>query len=218
MTKIGFWNNKGGVGKTTCATNFAYILADSGQKVLAVDCDTQSNLVNFFNSEYDGSEVVLGTRYKNISVAQMNAQAFENIDEIGKNYDYVIVDLPPTLNDEVKSIISHCDFAFIPLELGKYSIDGVTTAVNFIHSTAAKLGGVFITKYFKENKTHSQLLEILRESLGSDLLTAIMPFSMTIQNSPNHDLTAFEYMKWNSTVVALGDLFSEILERSKING
>jgi len=44
VTSIAFFNNKGGVGKTTLACNFAAHLArDKGQRVVVVDCDPQAN-------------------------------------------------------------------------------------------------------------------------------------------------------------------------------
>lgn len=40
---ISFFNNKGGVGKTTISTNVAHYFSQRGQRVLYVDCDPQCN-------------------------------------------------------------------------------------------------------------------------------------------------------------------------------
>ncbi len=56
MKKIAFYNNKGGVGKTTTVINIAYTLSKLGHSVLVVDCDSQQNSSRFFLSEsYDGN-------------------------------------------------------------------------------------------------------------------------------------------------------------------
>ena len=45
---ISVFNNKGGVGKTTYLYHLAHLLAESGKKVLCVDCDSQCNLTAYF--------------------------------------------------------------------------------------------------------------------------------------------------------------------------
>ena len=56
MKKIAFYNNKGGVGKTTTVINVAYTLQTQGYKVLIIDCDSQQNSTRFFISEqYEGN-------------------------------------------------------------------------------------------------------------------------------------------------------------------
>ena len=51
MKIIAFFNNKGGVGKTTLVYHLAYMLAEQGYKVLAADLDPQSNLTAMFLEE-----------------------------------------------------------------------------------------------------------------------------------------------------------------------
>ncbi len=51
MIKIAFFNNKGGVGKTTLVYHLAFMMADKGRRVLMVDLDPQSNLTAMCLSE-----------------------------------------------------------------------------------------------------------------------------------------------------------------------
>jgi cellulose biosynthesis protein BcsQ len=51
MKTIAFFNNKGGVGKTTLVYHFTYMLAESGHRCLAVDLDPQTNLTSMFLSD-----------------------------------------------------------------------------------------------------------------------------------------------------------------------
>ena len=51
MKTIAFFNNKGGVGKTTLVYHLAYMMADRGDTVLAVDLDPQANLSSMFLTE-----------------------------------------------------------------------------------------------------------------------------------------------------------------------
>ncbi len=51
MRTVAFFNNKGGVGKTTLAYHLAALIADRGETVLAVDLDPQANLTSMFLEE-----------------------------------------------------------------------------------------------------------------------------------------------------------------------
>jgi len=51
MKSIAFFNNKGGVGKTTLVYHLAWMIADQGHSVLAVDLDPQANLTSMFLQE-----------------------------------------------------------------------------------------------------------------------------------------------------------------------
>src|SRR5580658_4952468 len=51
MKTIAFFNNKGGVGKTTLVYHLAWMFADMGRDVIAADLDPQSNLTSMFLDE-----------------------------------------------------------------------------------------------------------------------------------------------------------------------
>lgn len=51
MSTVAFFNNKGGVGKTSLAYHLAWMLADLGLRVVAADLDPQANLTSMFLEE-----------------------------------------------------------------------------------------------------------------------------------------------------------------------
>lgn len=51
MKTLAFFNNKGGVGKTTLAYHIAWMLSDLGRRVLVVDLDPQANMTSMFLTE-----------------------------------------------------------------------------------------------------------------------------------------------------------------------
>ena len=63
--RIGIYNNKGGVAKTTSIINIAYAFAKKGKRVLVVDCDNQENCFAFFFSNQSSKEV-FDTEYDGI--------------------------------------------------------------------------------------------------------------------------------------------------------
>lgn len=117
MKTISFINLKGGVGKTTIATNFAYALATSFDvKVLFIDNDKQANASDFFNADTehgtitnimmgDGSaqEVIQKTQYPNIDLISADMGLIGAHAELIKNSD---IDQANILKNALKPILN----------------------------------------------------------------------------------------------------------------
>lgn len=241
MKSIAFYNNKGGVGKTTSVINIAYQLA-AEKKVLVVDLDGQSNCSRFFTDEPKaGLEKALTmsmvapdialcpTRYPNIDVitatpalndivsifyALPEIQQRENAQKLmtfSEKYDYILVDLPPALNKITERIISACDYVFVPIELSAFAIQGISTVTNIIADCGAKFGGCFVNKFDRDNPSDEQLMEIMKNTLGSKALEHFIPFSRVIKNSISYNMTAHEYMDWTYAAECVASLTKEII-------
>ena len=194
MKSIAFYNNKGGVGKTTSVINIAYQLAND-KKVLVIDLDGQANCSRFFaddpkaglekaitTSVITPDIALCPTRYTNIDVltatpalndivsifcALSEAVQRENVEKLltfSDKYDYILVDLPPALNKITERIISVCDYVFVPIELGSFAIAGISVVTNIIAECGAKFGGCFVNKFDKDNPSDIQLMDLLKES------------------------------------------------------
>lgn len=62
MRTLSFFNNKGGVGKTTLSTNVAHYFARQGKQVLYVDCDPQCNATQLMLTEEQHERIYLSSK------------------------------------------------------------------------------------------------------------------------------------------------------------
>lgn len=244
MTTIAFYNNKGGVGKTTTAINVANELAEK-HRILVIDLDGQANSSRFFAEPKAGLETALvkknfspdvahsNTRYPNIDVLTstsalnlVNAQFEQLSDEeqtanirkvlsYGSSYDYVLLDLPPALTKITEKVIALCDCVYVPIELNTFAIQGIPTVTGALTNCNAQFGGCIVNKFDKENPSDNELLELLKSMLGNKVLKTTVPFSRVIKNSFSFRLTAKEYMKWTAAATAYENLAAEIIERTE---
>lgn len=244
MTTIAFYNNKGGVGKTTTAINVANELAEK-HRILVIDLDGQANSSRFFAEPKAGLETALvkknfspdvahsNTRYPNIDVLTstsalnlVNAQFEQLSDEeqtanirkvlsYGSSYDYVLLDLPPALTKITEKVITLCDCVYVPIELSTFAIQGIPTVTGALTNCNAQFGGCIVNKFDKENPSDNELLELLKSMLGNKVLKTTVPFSRVIKNSFSFRLTAKEYMKWTAAATAFEILAAEIIERTE---
>ncbi len=187
--RIGIFNNKGGVAKTTSVINLAYSMQKADHKVLVVDCDTQENCFSFFLTN-QVTENILPTEYENIS--HTTWKRYKQIpDEIKAEYSYILFDLPPTLSDEVKEIIHQCSTVYVPTILGEFEIAGLKRVTDEINRQGVKLGGVFVTMYQQRND--AELIEEFRSVLQDRLMQTVIPYSKSVRESQKAGLPIEAY-------------------------
>ena len=116
MKTIIFFNNKGGVGKTTLVYHFTYMMAELGHKCLAVDLDPQANLSSMFLSEdeferiysqdIDRETMISGIKPLDRGIGDI---AEVKIHEIGNNIGLLAGDLDLSLfEDKLSANWSKC--------------------------------------------------------------------------------------------------------------
>ena len=156
MKTITLSNQKGGVAKTTTAGALASGLSKKGFKVLAVDLDPQCNLalgsgadiLNMDQTLYDvfkgtaelsglisgtpmGYDLIAGglsLAGADMDFTQTGREFMlrEALDEIRADYDFCIVDTPPTLGILTVNALTASDGVIIPLTADLYSLQGLS--------------------------------------------------------------------------------------------
>ena len=136
---IALTNQKGGVGKTTTAVNLGVSLVQQGKKVLLIDADAQANLTlstvmqNIIDDKtLDVSQGIIHHRegvdllpsnieLSGFEVRLINAMSRERVlktyvNEVKKNYDYVLIDCMPSLGMITINALTAADSVIIPTQ------------------------------------------------------------------------------------------------------
>lgn len=117
MTSIAVFNNKGGVGKTTALYHLAWMLAELGLRVVALDLDPQSNLTSSFLSEEKLDELWNGSDRDRTIVGAVSALIEEgtgdvrepHLERVNRNLALVPGDLAlARMEDELSAQWSGC--------------------------------------------------------------------------------------------------------------
>ena len=203
MTKIiSIINHKGGVGKTTISVNLSFALAELKQNVLLVDFDPQGNSTGHFFEEDElpptiddaimndkplsiskVGEIDLVASRLSLSTAETlflgNIEGFlklrEVLEPIKENYDYIIVDCPPSLGWFSQNALNASTHVLIPSEPSKMSTDGFSAINILIERTRRTLNpnlknlGILFSSV-RNLKVHKDYEEQLREALGAEVL------------------------------------------------
>ena len=117
MLTIAVLNQKGGVGKTTLATNLASAARMEGRKTLLVDLDRQGSSLDWSAARGPGSKLDgLAT------VKADKSLAIQRFREITDNYEIVVLDGPPRLGDVTRSAAVAADVVLVPIQPGPFDL------------------------------------------------------------------------------------------------
>ena len=110
---ITFANQKGGSGKTTLSANLAVLWANSEYKVAVIDADAQKSLTYWLEArkKYYREEPI-GIDHYPFDVRNLN----EDLKQIKRKYDFIIIDSPPSITFETIQIIKFSDFIYVPVQ------------------------------------------------------------------------------------------------------
>lgn len=118
-------SKKGGVGKSTLATNISAFLAVAGKSVVLVDADRQSTSANWAadRAETDRAYVVCVQKYDNIK---------NTLRDLAVHYDYVIVDCQGRDSIELRTALLACDLCIVPCCPSQADLDTIDSVASVI--------------------------------------------------------------------------------------
>jgi len=245
MTAICVANNKGGVGKTTTVVNLAAGLARLNNRVLVVDMDGQANAtyaltgrVHPVPSIYDvltGNRkletVVWQTNEENVSIVPGDGR-LQNIDvELaarpgreyrlaralqGQEFDYILIDTPPSLGVLTQNALAASDRVLIPIALTEFSLIGMDKLEATVEELRDKLDledlevlGVVAT-FYEDNTTSRETWGILEKRFEGRLLETRIPKNLDLEKAHRANESVLSFAPTSSGGQAYVQLAREV--------
>lgn len=164
---IGVLNQKGGVGKTTIATNLAAVVAKAGNRVLLVDADPQGSSMAWSSAREDDP------LFPVISMAKPTLH--KDLPELAADYDVVIIDGAPRVNDLGRAAILASDLVLIPVQPSPYDVWASADTVQLIKEA----------QQFKENIKAVFVInrKVVNTAIGRDVANALEQFELPVLQS-----------------------------------
>jgi chromosome partitioning protein len=248
-------NQKGGVAKTTTAVNIAAGLALLEKKVLLVDLDPQGNLTEGLGFDPDSLEkTTYDLIMENASVSDVMLQRSENLFVLPANielsgaevellslagkdqrlrsalagvegFDYIIIDLPPSLGQLTINGLTAAREVMIPCSAEFYALKGLKRLIGTIDdirkwsNPSLEITGIIVTFYHSSKNLCKEVVEHLRTHFGDKVFQTYIRQITKLAESPMAGLDIFSYDKNSKGAWDYKGLCDEIAAMEvKING
>ena len=229
---IAVTNQKGGVGKTTTAINLSACLAAEGKKVLAVDADQQGNttsglgldkngvpltIYDVFLGEATMAEVKQPTCVEGLEVVPANINLTGA--EMKDDYDFIIIDCPPSLNMITVNALVAADTVLVPIQCEYFALEGLEQLLHTVNLVKKRLNpdleieGIVFTMFDARTNLSLQVVEEVKRSLGQNVYRTIIPRNVRLGESPSHGLPIHLYDPKSKGAEAYALLAEEVMEK-----
>lgn len=141
------------------------------------------------------------------------------IDAVRGEYDYILIDCPPSLNLLTLNAFVASDGVLVPLQCEFFALEGLSHLINTIDrvknafNPKLDIFGVVLTMFDKRNKLSSQVAESVRDFLGDKVYDTVIPRNVRISEAPSYGLPAIVYDMHCPGSQAYIHLAREILQR-----
>ena len=224
---ISFTNQKGGVGKTTCCFNVGAALSLCGLKVLFVDGDPQGDLSTMSGFKTLDEETVTlydvlhGTDIHNaiqkkesysiipsdeeLSLGEIDlvkkprTVLQDALEPIKKDFDYILIDCPPSLNVLTLDALTASDEVIIPVQAQYLPLKGTARLKETIEKIRSslnpglKIGGIVVTFYNSRRNLDQQVKESLETAFGAKVFETVISHNTKVAEAPSYGQSIFEY-------------------------
>ncbi len=138
------------------------------------------------NIELSGAEIEL--------VGKNNREyLLKNIlESVDKDYDYILIDCPPSLNMLTINALTAANTILVPLQCEYYALEGLSQLLYTINLVQQKLNpslqieGVVFTMYDSRTNLSLQVVEEVKTHLGKNVYKSIIPRNVRLSEAPSH--------------------------------
>lgn len=144
------------------------------------------------------------------------------LDKIKNQYDFIVIDCPPSLTSMTRMALIACDMYLVPLQAEFLSYEGLRNFLNYSAeiqqiSPQTTLGGVFATRYNPNirKKLSNDLIEATKEQLGDKFLNTYIRDNIALSEAQAIGSDIFNYSPDSNGAIDYYQLAKELLDNIK---
>lgn len=182
-------------------------LQDSPIKNLKV-CPSNINLA--------GAEVEL------VSMMSREQRLKEKLEEVKEQYDYIIIDCPPSLGLITLNAFTAANSVLIPIQCEYYALEGLGQLINTINLVKKHLNkfieveGALLTMYDARTNLSNQVVEEVKKYFGDKVYKTVIPRNVKLSEAPSYGMPISVYDPRSKGAKSYDKFVKELLKNNEI--
>ena len=205
-----------GVDKNECENTVYELILD--------ECTINDALIHtaIENLDLIASNVNLaGAEIELININDKEYVLKNEIDYIKEDYDFILIDCPPSLNMLTVNAMTTADTILVPIQCEYYALEGLSQLMYTINLVQQRLNphlkmeGVVFTMYDARTNLSLQVVENVKNNLDTNIYKTIIPRNVRLAEAPSHGLPINIYDSKSSGAESYRLLAQEVIEREE---
>ena len=116
------------------------------------------------------------------------------VEKVRENYDFVIIDCPPSLNMLTINAMTTADTVLVPIQCEYYALEGLSQLLHTVNLVKQRLNptlemeGVVFTMYDARTNLSLQVVENVKSNLKQNVYKTIIPRNIRLAEAPSHGM------------------------------
>ena len=174
-----------------------------------------------FRTDVIGSNTRLaGAGLEMIDLPGRESRLRKALASVQKDYDFIFVDCPPSLDLLTLNGLCACDSVLIPIQCEYYALEGVTKLLESMKMVKSRLNkgldtyGVLMTMYDSRTSLSNQVVEEVQSYFGDKAFKTLIPRTVKISEAPSFGEPVITYAPQNKGAKAYMNLAKEVIKRA----
>lgn len=167
------------------------------------------------NRDLTAAEVAL------LQMPNKEKQLRNTLAPVRENYDFILIDCPPSLSMLTINALVAADGVIIPMQCEYYALEGLTDLVNSISRIGSALNpdlrieGMLRTMYDPRINLSKEVTDELQQHFGEQLYETVIPRNVRLAEAPSYGMPALAYDKQSRGAAAYLALAGELVKRQR---
>lgn len=161
-----------------------------------------------------------GAEIELIDLPHRESIARDAIQSLAGEYDFVLIDCPPSLGLLTVNMLTAADAVLIPLQCEYYALEGLSQLLNTVHriqqgvNKDLSIAGVLLTMYDSRLNLSRQVAEDARDYFGAKVFTNVIPRNVRLAEAPSFGKPIVLYDIGSIGAKAYMSVAKELMERN----